>query len=273
MVAQVPFDDVYEGLRWIAAEGGLISYSDLYGGDRGQAHGRASSELGRISLAEHQSGRPLLSVIAVAQGTSRPSSGLFVLAQDHDSGTTPCSCGTSLIEAGEREPAFLGRQLQLVRAHWAGFAPKLGKPFRPLDESTSTKGIGRLSVDLDSVDRGRSAHKHIQNVLAEFIEAHAWVPRTPEREPYCDMAWEANGTSWIAEVKSLTQTNETQQLRLGLGQVLDYRTRSRTGTMAALVVEREPTDLTWIDVCAGSAVTLCWPGGFDVLLQHGDCTR
>ncbi len=37
--------------------------------------------------------------------------------------------------------------------------------------------------------------------------------------------WLNGEEAWVAEVKSLTTTNEEPQLRLGLGQVLIYRQR------------------------------------------------
>ena len=37
------------------------------------------------------------------------------------------------------------------------------------------------------------------------------------------MAWQKDGTVFVAEVKSITAENEEHQLRVGLGQVLRYR--------------------------------------------------
>jgi hypothetical protein len=260
------FDDVYEGLLWVASHGGRISYTDLYGGDRFAAHGRARAELGRISLIEHRAGRPLLSVIAVAQRTGRPSGGLFILAQQHDSGHIPCTCGTTLIAAGEREPGFLGRQLVLVLQEWAPPAFVLGPTFVRLDATRSEGKARDLSIDIDTIDRGTAAHKAIQNRLAEFLEANGIRARQPGPGPQFDMAWESGDQFWIAEVKSVTKANETQQLRLGLGQILDYRSKTPRPARAALVIEQEPSDLQWIDTCAGVGVTLCWPGHLEPLL-------
>jgi hypothetical protein len=73
------------------------------------------------------------------------------------------------------------------------------------------------------------------------------------------------GTSiWIAEVKSLTVANEVRQLRYGLGQILQYATTlAHLDPNLVLAVERAPEDPTWVDVCASSGVTLCWPDVFD----------
>lgn len=76
-----------------------------------------------------------------------------------------------------------------------------------------------------------------------------------------DLGWrDQHGAIWIAEVKSLARTSESQQLRLGLGQVLDYRQAIATPEIsirAALVIEQEPSDIRWVEVCA--AVVGCDP--------------
>ena len=56
----------------------------------------------------------------------------------------------------------------------------------------------------------------------------AYAVRSPVgQEPQYDLSWETPDATMVAEVKSLTARNEERQLRLGLGQVLRYRHRSR----------------------------------------------
>ena len=86
-------------------------------------------------------------------------------------------------------------------------------------------------------------------------------PRSPRpEEPNFDIGWEHNEIVYVGEVKSLTQTNEERQLRLGLGQLLRYRSllRDEQGrdVRAVLVAEREPTDPTWGALCRELGVTL-----------------
>ena len=68
-------------------------------------------------------------------------------------------------------------------------------------------------------------------------------------EPNFDLAWETGGTVFVAEIKSITDDNEEEQLRLGLGQVLRYRHRLRGlgygQVVAVLVPERAPRDSSW----------------------------
>ena len=65
---------------------------------------------------------------------------------------------------------------------------------------------------------------------------------------------------FVAEVKSITDDNEEEQLRLGLGQVLRYRHRlERLGhnrVVAVLVPERAPRDASWADLCRELQVAL-----------------
>ena len=73
--------------------------------------------------------------------------------------------------------------------------------------------------------------------------------------------------TWVCEVKSLTVENEEKQLRLGLGQVLRYRhlLQAKGEIRAALILERSPTDLSWIELCKRLGVSLAWPGNWSVL--------
>jgi hypothetical protein len=72
------------------------------------------------------------------------------------------------------------------------------------------------------------------------------------------------------KVKSLTSTNAERQLRLGLGQVLRYRfslsTRAGMRVEAALVVEVEPPDASWCDLCHSLKMILTWAPAFPDLL-------
>ena len=74
------------------------------------------------------------------------------------------------------------------------------------------------------------------------------------------MAWEANGTVFVAEVKSITDDNEEEQLRLGMGQLLRYRHRlERPGherVVAVLIPECSPRDASWSDLCREVQVVL-----------------
>ncbi len=69
----------------------------------------------------------------------------------------------------------------------------------------------------------------------------------------------------------MTDRNEEQQLRLGLGQVLRYRNllAERFGTVTAvLAVERVPSDRTWMHLCRQLDVLLVRPGNMNALQER-----
>ena len=121
------------------------------------------------------------------------------------------------------------------------------------------------------VERGLRGHADTQNALAAVITTAGMAPRSPRpSDPNFDLAWEADGTLFVAEVKSITPKNEERQLRLGLGQVLRYRNllnqRGRR-VRAVLVTERAPRDPSWPRLCQELGVLLATPPHFEALFQ------
>jgi hypothetical protein len=100
-----------------------------------------------------------------------------------------------------------------------------GRPrYRPANEKRRS-APGKLRVfDPDAIDRATNRHSALQNRLAAHVESQG--ARTYGRgslDPVFDLAWETSDAFYLAEVKTLTSTNEASQLRLGLGQLLHYR--------------------------------------------------
>lgn len=144
-----------------------------------------------------------------------------------------------------------------------------GSRYRRPDESQTVSERNPFEVDPEKIERGNRGHRVTQNALADFLVAHGIEPKSPEPDdPEFDVAWPAAGVTHVAEVKSLTDSNEEKQLRLGLGQVLRYRhlMAQRGGQVTAvLVAEREPRDRTWVSTCADLGVVLVWPAVFEQL--------
>jgi hypothetical protein len=118
-----------------------------------------------------------------------------------------------------------------------------------------------FTVDPALIERGLKGHADTQNELARVLRQAGIEPRSRHpREPNFDLAWEAEGTVFVAEVKSITDDNEEQQLRLGLGQVLRYRQRLKglgyQRVVAVLVPERAPRDSSWRHLCQDLGVVL-----------------
>jgi hypothetical protein len=141
---------------------------------------------------------------------------------------------------------------------------ELGMAYVPADEAATQPDRDPFPVDPAVVERGVRSHAVLQNALAAHVESQGFEPRKPEHDdPPWDVLWrDGNSEVWVAEVKSLTPSNEERQLRLGLGQLLRYRHRlaAHEGIAhAVLMVEHEPNDPSWRDLCHELGVLLVWP--------------
>jgi hypothetical protein len=142
----------------------------------------------------------------------------------------------------------------------------LGTEYREANPKARTARRQPFSVDPDLVDRALQAHAQTQEALAAALRAAGKVPRSPvPGEPVFDLAWEDDGTVCVAEVKSLSGTNDEKQLRLALGQVLRYahllRAKGRP-VRCFIATESRPADESWSELCSGLGITLLWPDVF-----------
>jgi hypothetical protein len=141
----------------------------------------------------------------------------------------------------------------------------VGTDYRPAQVTGSPGTRQPFTVDPAIVERGLRGHADTQNELARILGDSGLAPRSRRLgEPNFDLAWQASDTVFVAEVKSITNDNEEEQLRLGLGQVLRYRQQlTEAGyhhVIAVLVPEREPRDPSWATLCQQLQVVLL-PGG------------
>jgi hypothetical protein len=146
----------------------------------------------------------------------------------------------------------------------------VGARYRSANEEAAVSERDPFSIDPTLVERGLRGHAATQNLLAEHVRALGAEPRSPSaKEPNYDLAWELNGTVWVAEIKSMTNSNEEKQLRLGLGQILRYRQLLQIGdrrVRALIAAEKRPTDgQRWVELCESLEVLLTWPEKFEEL--------
>ncbi|TNF37527.1 MAG: EVE domain-containing protein [Deltaproteobacteria bacterium] len=150
--------------------------------------------------------------------------------------------------------------------------PVVGLPYKVVEPASLATNLIPFEVDPTKIERGNKGHCETQNALAAFLLGSGVEPRSPAvGDPEFDLAWEWQGTLYVAEVKSTTPTNEEKQLRLGLGQVLRYRQQLRMSektVVAVLVPEHEPQDADWQSLCADLDMILAWPGAFERVFQH-----
>lgn len=124
---------------------------------------------------------------------------------------------------------------------------------------TDAHSTAPLKVDLSKLDAGMKAHQRtLMALVKHFGDVQVRAPGSGA--PLFDAGWEKQGTFFVAEVKSLTGTNQAQQIRLGLGQVLDYHHQlgAKTNMKPVLVLERAPDDDRWLQLCRRHGVTLTW---------------
>jgi hypothetical protein len=147
-------------------------------------------------------------------------------------------------------------------------SPGLGAPYRQVPVTGLSGSRDPFSVDPALVERGLRGHTETQNALASVLSTAGIEPRRGlPPGPNFDLAWQKDGTVFVAEVKSITSENEEHQLRVGLGQVLRYRQRlSALGhdrVVAVLVPERQPGDPSWRELCQELGVVLLCRNEFE----------
>jgi hypothetical protein len=169
-------------------------------------------------------------------------------------------------EAGRDVPA--GRRR--FRGVSASDVKRLGSEYRAADEASATAPRDPFTIDPDKIDRGLRGHARTQNLLRAWLGARGVVAVSPPREPYVppnyDIAWSIGDDDYVGEVKSITAANQAQQIRFGFGQVLDYAfvlsSRRGRAVRPVLVLEREPSDGRWSELCGRHGVLLVWPDTF-----------
>jgi hypothetical protein len=140
--------------------------------------------------------------------------------------------------------------------------PDLDHSYRDEDESAGIRLSGIREFDPDTMERASRAHRALQNEMARWLRGRNVAPISPTQPPFFDIGWWDEDTFWIVEVKSLHPQNESHQIRLGLGQILDYAhqlARRGVNTHAALAVEQAPVGQHWVDLCWEHGVVLTWP--------------
>ena len=148
--------------------------------------------------------------------------------------------------------------------------PSFAKPYKHVDVES---GVERepFVVDPEVIERGNRSHRGLQERLAKLAKRHGATPLSPAAvDPDFDIAWWLLKTLVMVECKSTTESNEATQIRLGLGQILDYahRAQPRTKRLAlVLAIEERPASDHWQDLCEAHGVKLVWPGVFHTLFS------
>ncbi|MER7441272.1 hypothetical protein [Micromonospora avicenniae] len=115
------------------------------------------------------------------------------------------------------------------------------------------------SFDADAYRAGVREHDRLCRLLIEQLARSNVRAGAGLAGVDVDLAWrDREGRQFVAEVKSIGGGNEADQLRLGLGQVLEYRHRlaaAGTQVIAVLLVSACTTP-AWREVCGENGVLL-----------------
>jgi hypothetical protein len=119
-------------------------------------------------------------------------------------------------------------------------------------------------------DRATQVHRSLENWLIAKLRDCGVEPLDPAGEPFFDVAWRSGGTLHVCEVKS-SANSPVHQLRLGLGQILQYRHMlergGRVDVSGCILIEDDPTG-SWVDLCSGLGILLFWPTRWDDVVDQ-----
>jgi hypothetical protein len=145
----------------------------------------------------------------------------------------------------------------------------VGSKYRPATRPRGdARGTATAELDLDELDARTDEHMSLQDRLAQELKARGITPlswRSPE--PMYDLAFELCDDIVVVEVKTVAMGGAKQQVRLGAGQLLEYRQlmssihgRRVRGVLLASAPAGEP----WPDAMASSDLVLHAADGPDV---------
>ncbi len=216
---------------------------------------------GNLAVRNHLADGRALRVFQGARGEVQYL-GEFVLDEDepYDLATAPSTGG--------------GPMRQVIRFHLRPVTrpaalpdtQPLGMPFRHRDENVEVSSPTAAALrDPDAAGSGLRAHRKLENQLCALAEAAGYEPfdARPPFDPDFDLAWRTPQGIVVVEVKSCTKANQIRQLRMGIGQILDYHdTLLARGhnVQPVLYIEHPPFDRRWSTLTSRHNIHLIWPG-------------
>lgn len=161
-----------------------------------------------------------------------------------------------------------------------GLLPKIGKtkqkpPVRYSEAKEEQNSISSTWLTSnESLVKATAEHHKLQNLLATWLKRNGLNPDSTRamENLIVDIKWRKGNILCVCEVKTLGR-EESNQLRLGLGQVLSYRfetnkiegRRAGTKVKAVLAIDRKPKQENlklWEGLCNELNVLLIWPSEF-----------
>lgn len=142
---------------------------------------------------------------------------------------------------------------------------KIGRPFQAVPETEGATSRTPVVFDPDKLGKARLEHAQVQNEYAIHLASHGIDVLEPAAgDPLFDLAWTRGRQFLVCEVKTVSTSNEAQQIRLGIGQVLDYRFQlagRHSKTTSVLLLSRPPQSPQWEALCDSLGIRLAWKMG------------
>ncbi|MDA7856358.1 DUF3578 domain-containing protein [Gammaproteobacteria bacterium] len=134
----------------------------------------------------------------------------------------------------------------------------------PKKESLSKSGAKKRNISFNS-------HKEMELELATILEKSGISPFQVSSGPNVDLCWKSKLGLNIIEVKSINKHNEDHQIRIGIGQLLEYIHRfKKLGSdieNAYLCLTDEPRKALWSEVLEGVNIELITPSNIKTILS------
>jgi hypothetical protein len=201
----------------------------------------------------------------------------FLLSGKTDGRQVLTDKGRALIGAPTGYPELDARRRLPAQGSPANLASTL-RPYVPprrdaAERASLVAALPRSGYyDMDALDRRTADHHALQSAAERWLTSLGWTSHHSPigSQVLADLMGEHRGRWVVVEVKTIDPDRPElarQQLRLGLGQVLDYRQRLRrihADTHGVIVVSIAPSDPAWIEITNASDIGLTWPP-FDLL--------
>ena len=145
---------------------------------------------------------------------------------------------------------------------WISYQDLVDGELNPVDGEFDDVAAAEWLATSEALDKGTVDHRQL---LADLLRAVAHLnPKvgSPGRHLVPDAHWISALGHVVAEVKTCGPRSVASQIRVGLGQVIQYKwieqQRHDLPVVAALVISVEPPD-PWPQICASVGVRLLWP--------------
>ena len=114
--------------------------------------------------------------------------------------------------------------------------------------------------------RTTNTHNSFQNQIATTLKSELGFTFKGVKEPKVDLFWSKKNLNGIIEVKTLIpETNEKEQLRKAIGQILQYRfifEKTIKIDSAVIAVTNDVEDKDWYEICSLANLKLVSPENF-----------